>query len=169
MPSVTIPLHGWMIVPCTAAVSLKVRFARLQGGSSEPPRTTPGYGPDCFYMDICPSPNQHPNLLQLPILHLLLISLHFKHVWSVSVRIIKLIVATTLLRHSTLTHTHIWEGGGKGKEKFWCTCTTTHTTLWCDLSLVLCSAGMAILGSVRPLLHGDHHLTTLTVPGECVI
>ena len=90
-----------MIVPCTAAVSLKVSFARLQGGSSEPPRTTPGYGPDCFYMDICPSPNQHPNLLQLPILHLLLISLYFKHVWSVSVRIIKLIVATTLLRHST--------------------------------------------------------------------
>ena len=26
---------------------------------------------------------------------------------------------------------------------------------------------MAILGSVRPLLHGDHHLTTLTVPVHC--
>ena len=32
MPSVTIPLYGWMIVPCTAAVSLKINFARLQGG-----------------------------------------------------------------------------------------------------------------------------------------
>ena len=28
-----------MIVPYTAAVSLKINFARLQGGSSEPPRT----------------------------------------------------------------------------------------------------------------------------------
>ena len=47
MPSVTIglPLHGWRIVPCTAAVSLKIDFATLQGGSSEPPRTPPGYGP----------------------------------------------------------------------------------------------------------------------------
>jgi len=25
---------------------------------------------NCFYKDICPSPNQYPNLLQLPILHL---------------------------------------------------------------------------------------------------
>ena len=30
-------LHDWMIVPCTAAVSLKINLARLQGGSSEPP------------------------------------------------------------------------------------------------------------------------------------
>ena len=39
MLSVTIPLHGWMIVPCTAAVSLKVNFAWLQG-SFEPPLAT---------------------------------------------------------------------------------------------------------------------------------
>jgi len=32
MPSVTIPLHGCMIVHCTATVSLKINFARLQGG-----------------------------------------------------------------------------------------------------------------------------------------
>ena len=41
---------------------------------------------------------------------------------------------------------------------------TPHFDVTC---LVLCSAGMAILGSVRPLLHGDHHLTTLTVPVHC--
>ena len=45
MPSVTIPLHGWMIVPCTAAVLLKINFARLQGGFVQTPRTPPGYGP----------------------------------------------------------------------------------------------------------------------------
>ena len=55
----------------------------------------------CFYKDICPSPNQYPNLLQLPILHLLLISFCFKHVCSVSVCVIKL-----LPQDSTLTHTH---------------------------------------------------------------
>jgi len=33
-------LHGWMIVPCTAAVSLKINFARLQGGFGWTP---PGY------------------------------------------------------------------------------------------------------------------------------
>ena len=47
MPSVTIALHGLMIVPCTAAVSVKIHFARLvyKGVSSEPPRTPPGYRP----------------------------------------------------------------------------------------------------------------------------
>ena len=34
-----------MIVPCTAAVSLKINFARLQGGFVQTPRTPPGYGP----------------------------------------------------------------------------------------------------------------------------
>ena len=41
MPSVTIPLHGWMIVPCTAAVSLKIKFARLQGGFVRTPSNPP--------------------------------------------------------------------------------------------------------------------------------
>jgi len=35
-----------MIVPCTAAVSLKIVLLGYKGGSSEPPRTPPGYGPD---------------------------------------------------------------------------------------------------------------------------
>ena len=45
IPSATIPLHGWMIVSCTVAVSLKINFARLQGGFVRTPSNLPGYGP----------------------------------------------------------------------------------------------------------------------------
>ena len=41
MPSVTIPLHGGMIVPCTAAISLKINFARLQGEFVRTPSNPP--------------------------------------------------------------------------------------------------------------------------------
>jgi len=34
-----------MIVPCTAAVSLKINFARLQGGFVRTPSNPAGYGP----------------------------------------------------------------------------------------------------------------------------
>ena len=34
-------LHGWMIVPCTAAVSLKINFASLQGGFVRTPSNPP--------------------------------------------------------------------------------------------------------------------------------
>ena len=53
MPSVTVPLHGWMIVPCTAAVSLKINFARLQGRfvrtPSNPPWLRACYNVSCHY------------------------------------------------------------------------------------------------------------------------
>ena len=59
-----------------------------------------------------------------------------------------------------------FEGTGERGRGFWCICATTHFDVTCPLCCE--SAGMAILGSIGLLLHGDHHLTTLAVPGGCV-
>ena len=69
MPSLTIPLNGWMIVPRTAAVSLNISFARLQGGFIQTPSNPPGSRPVCCYNFMPLLTNYLSNQCAITLLH----------------------------------------------------------------------------------------------------